>query len=100
MCWEMDYPHSDSSWPTAPEEFDRMASKYGVTDSEIDLITHENAMRWYHFDPFAIRPKEKSTVGALRDEVAGHDVSIRAFDTGRSQKSAPSLAELQSRATA
>ena len=89
MCWEMDYPHSDSSWPTAPEEFDRMATKYGVTDAEIDKITHENAMRWYHFDPFAIRPKEQSTVGALRGEASGHDVSIRAFDTGRVEKTVP-----------
>ena len=22
MCWEADYPHSDSMWPTAPEELD------------------------------------------------------------------------------
>ena len=20
ICWEMDYPHSDSMWPGAPEE--------------------------------------------------------------------------------
>ena len=100
MCWEMDYPHSDSSWPTAPEEFDRMATKYGVSDAEIDLMTHQNALRWYHFDPFAIRSKEQSTVGALRGEVAGHDISIRAFDTGRVEKTVPNLVELQARATA
>ena len=29
-------------------------------------MTHENAMRIYQFDPFAHRPKEQSTVGALR----------------------------------
>jgi predicted TIM-barrel fold metal-dependent hydrolase len=100
MCWEMDYPHSDSSWPAAPEEFHRMCEKYGVNDAEMNLISHENAMRWYGFDPFAIRPKERCTVGALRAEVAGHDVSVKAFDTGRFEKSHPSLVELQERATA
>jgi predicted TIM-barrel fold metal-dependent hydrolase len=100
ICWEMDYPHSDSSWPTAPEEFAAMAEKYGVPDDEIDKITHENAMKWYQFDPFAIRPKERCTVQALRDEVAGHDVSERSFDTGRFEKSRPDLMELQARATA
>ena len=100
ICWEMDYPHSDSSWPAAPEEFHGMCERYGVSDADMDAISHENAMRWYGFDPFAIRPTERCTVGALRDEVAGHDVSIRAFDTGRVQKSKVSLGELAARATA
>ena len=39
-------------------------------------MTHQNAMRFFRFDPFAIRPREKCTVGALRAEAAGHDVSI------------------------
>ena len=26
MCWEQDYPHSDSSWPRAPEEFAAVAA--------------------------------------------------------------------------
>ncbi|HSO56433.1 MAG TPA: amidohydrolase family protein, partial [Actinomycetes bacterium] len=75
ICWEQDYPHSDSSWPTAPEELLAVAQKYGASREEIDKITHENALRWYRFDPFATRPKEQCTVGALRAEVAGHDVA-------------------------
>ena len=55
---------------------------------------------WYGFDPFAIRPKEKSTVAALRAEVAGHDVAERAYDQGRREKTLPSLGELAERATA
>jgi len=33
ICWECDYPHSDSTWPQAPE----MAMKYldGVSDAEV-----------------------------------------------------------------
>jgi predicted TIM-barrel fold metal-dependent hydrolase len=100
MCWEMDYPHSDSSWPSAPDEFAAQAAKYQVPDRVIDKITHENAMRLYQFDPFSIRPKERSTVGALRAEVAGHDVAERSFDTGRFEKTKANLAELQARATA
>ncbi len=55
MAWEMDYPHSDSSWPAAPEEFAEMADRYGVQDDEIDAITHRNAMELYQFDPYGIR---------------------------------------------
>jgi hypothetical protein len=40
-------------------------------------------MRFYHFDPFSIRPKSQSTVGALRSEVGGHDTAIRSYDSGR-----------------
>ncbi len=100
ICWEMDYPHSDSSWPEAPEEFATACSKYGVTDGEIAKMTHENAMKWYQFDPFSIRPKEQCTVKALRDEVAGHDVSVRSYDAGRYEKTKVDLGELQARATA
>ena len=43
-------------------------------------MTHENAMRWYHWDPFAHITREKATVGPLRKEVQGHDVSIQALN--------------------
>jgi len=100
VCWEQDYPHSDSSWPTAPEELHGQAVEYGVSDANLDKITHENAMRWYHFDPFAIRPKEQCTVGALRAEVAGHDVAEHAYSTGRRERSTISLGDLAASATA
>ena len=78
-----------------------MVAKYGVTDAELNKITYENAMRWYRFDPFAPRPRETCTVGALRAEVAGHDVSIHSMDKGRFAGAAPmSLGELADRATA
>ena len=44
-------------------------------------MTHENAMRWYSFDPFAHVPKDEATVGALRRQAAGHDVSIMSRST-------------------
>jgi len=101
MCWEQDYPHSDSSWPRAPEEFARVAAQFDVPDDEVNKITHENAMRWYRFDPFASRVREQSTVGALRAEVPGHDTAIKAMDKGRfSDVPRMSLGELAENATA
>ncbi|MFC5745687.1 amidohydrolase family protein [Actinomadura rugatobispora] len=86
IAWECDYPHSDSSWPNAPEELAEVAA--GVPDDELNKITFENAMRWYSFDPFVNgRTRENATVGALRAEAAGHDVSIRSYDKGRFEKS-------------
>ena len=84
ICWEQDYPHSDSSWPNAPEEFARVAARYDVPDAEVDKITHENAMRWYRFDPFAHRPQ--GAVHRRRAARRGRRAttsSIRSMDKGR-----------------
>jgi predicted TIM-barrel fold metal-dependent hydrolase len=64
ICWEADYPHSDSTWPVSPERL--MRSMGGVPDEDINAITHLNAMRHFRFDPFAHRPRSECTVGALR----------------------------------
>jgi predicted TIM-barrel fold metal-dependent hydrolase len=64
ICWECDYPHSDSTWPTSPEFL--MKSLDGVPDADIDAMTHLNAMRHFRFDPFAVRARDACTVGALR----------------------------------
>lgn len=77
ICWESDYPHSDSMWPNAPEELHQVLTANSVPDDEINQMTHENAMRWYSFDPFAHVPREQATVGALRRRAAGHDVSVQ-----------------------
>jgi predicted TIM-barrel fold metal-dependent hydrolase len=81
MAWEADYPHSDSMWPGAPEELSAVFTDNAVPRDEIDKITHGNAMRWYSFDPFVHVGKEDATVGALRSQVAGHDVSVMALST-------------------
>jgi predicted TIM-barrel fold metal-dependent hydrolase len=75
ICWEADYPHSDSTWPTSPEML--MKSMDGVSDSDIAKISHANAMRHFRFDPFSVRPRERCTVGALRAEAADVDVTPR-----------------------
>ncbi|WBB61267.1 amidohydrolase family protein [Streptomyces sp. WMMC500] len=98
IAWECDYPHSDSTWPGAAEEL--LTAAADVPDDELNKITYQNAMRWYSFDPFvAGRTPQTATVGALRAEVAGHDVSIKSHGKGRSGPGT-SLAELAANATA
>jgi hypothetical protein len=76
VCWECDYPHSDSTWPTAPETL--AASLGGVSDRDIDRMSHLNAMRHFRYDPFSVLGgREECTVGVLRAKAAGHDVSMR-----------------------
>ncbi len=72
ITWECDYPHSDSTWPRSPEAL--WPTIEGLSDADIAAITHANAMRLFHYDPFAHLPKEKCTVAALRAEAAGVDV--------------------------
>ncbi len=84
IAWECDYPHSDSSWPAAPEELAEVTA--GVPDDEVNKITYENACRWYQFDPFEHRTREQCTVGALRAEAGDHDVATRSFDHGRFER--------------
>jgi len=53
VCWESDYPHSDSSWPRGAEVLEELMA--GADDETLNKITHENAMRHYSFDPYQIR---------------------------------------------
>jgi hypothetical protein len=75
VCWESDYPHSDSSWPAAPEHLETLLA--GLDADVVAKLTHENAMRHYQFDPFRIRPQERCTVGELRAEAADVDTVTR-----------------------
>jgi predicted TIM-barrel fold metal-dependent hydrolase len=80
VCWEADYPHSDSTWPTSPEMLGKSleaAGPNGPSPEVIAKITHQNAMRHFRFDPFSVRPKDASTVGALRAAAADVDVTPR-----------------------
>jgi len=75
VCWESDFPHSDSSWPHSPEVNEKQFAE--LTDAQINKITHENAMRHYRFDPFSRRPKASCTAAALRAEVPDVDTVTR-----------------------
>jgi len=99
IAWECDYPHSDSTWPHAPEQLADEARD--VPDDELEQIAWKNACRWYGFDPFAFRNRERCTVAALRAETPDHDVSVRSFGRRTVQQNAVGvdLGTLAARAT-
>jgi hypothetical protein len=73
ICWEMDYPHADCTWPGGPESFSSSIAL--LNRQEVDKITHENAIRLFKFDPFRYRSKQSCTVGALRASAGDVDMS-------------------------
>jgi predicted TIM-barrel fold metal-dependent hydrolase len=86
VTWECDYPHSDCTWPFAPETAMRCFD--GVEEDVVAKVSHLNAMKHFKFDAFARRDPKDCTVGALRAEVAGYDTSIVARGSnGRTSKS-------------
>ena len=94
IAWEADYPHSDSMWPGAPEDLWDVLSHNNASDSDINKMTHENALRWYSFEPFGHISREQATVGALRQAAEGHDVSIHALSRHQTgERAANALAE-------
>jgi predicted TIM-barrel fold metal-dependent hydrolase len=88
IMWECDYPHSDTTWPRAPERL--MEYLEGVPDAEIAKITHENAMREFRLDSFRRIPKEKCTVGALRAQSPDVDLEVRSIRGGAPPTGDPS----------
>jgi len=85
-------------WPGAPEELWEVLTANNVPDDEVNKITHQNAMRWYSFDPFTHISREQATVGALRKAAEGHDVSIRALSQHKQERAGSSFAEFASTA--
>ena len=61
VCWESDYPHSDSSWPHAPEVNE--AQFAALTDEQVDKITHRNAMRHFPSTRSASGPRSAAPSG-------------------------------------
>jgi predicted TIM-barrel fold metal-dependent hydrolase len=95
VCWESDFPHSDSSWPDAPEHLESVLD--GLDQDTVDKITHRNAMHHFRFDPFTIRARENCTVAALRSEAtdvdtvthAGRPADARDLETWRKLTTRP-----------
>ena len=78
ICWECDYPHSDTTWPRAPEIL--WESVGDLPEEDVHKLTWRNACELFHFDPFAHRAKEDCTVGALR--AASPDVDLTLHSAG------------------
>lgn len=72
VCLEVDFPHSDSTWPRTAEH---IAPGLSSLDREtVDMVTHRNAMRHFDFDPFTHLDPADCTVGALRAQASHVDV--------------------------
>jgi len=81
ITWECDYPHSDSTWPTAPERL--WESVKDLPEQDVHAITWRNTCRHFQYDPFAQIPKDKATVGALRAQATHVDLSLKAGSGGK-----------------
>ena len=77
IAYEVDYPHSDCTWPNSPEELWEHIELARCSDEEIRKITWENAARWLRFDPFRHVPRAQATVGALRARAKDVDLRTR-----------------------
>jgi len=65
VCYECDYPHSDSIWPNSAQYL--LDSVKGLAPVQIDKVTHLNALRLYQFDAIGMMGgRENCTAGALR----------------------------------
>jgi predicted TIM-barrel fold metal-dependent hydrolase len=77
IAYEVDYPHSDCTFPGSPEELWGCIEESRCSDEEIAKITHENAIRWLRFDPFRYTSREDATVAALRARASSVDLRTR-----------------------
>ena len=78
ICWEADYPHSDATWPRSPEHLWQSLRMLPSTD--INKMTHLNAMRAFSYDPLSIFGRDNCTVAALRSKA--ENVDIRPLSRG------------------
>ena len=68
----------DALWPEVPEFLAKTVR--GLTDEQIDKVTHLNAIRWLRHDLFKHYQREELTVGALRAKAT--DVDTTPISTG------------------
>jgi predicted TIM-barrel fold metal-dependent hydrolase len=80
IAYECDYPHSDTLWPEAPEQL--WDSVKNLTAEQIEKVTHQNAMRFFNFDPFKHHKREDLTVGGLRAKAKAAKVDISTKSSG------------------
>ncbi len=87
VAYECDYPHSDSLWPNVPERL--WETVQGLTEEQIEKVTHRNAMRFFKFDPFKFHKREELTVGALRAQAVADKVDTTPISSGGAKPLAP-----------
>ena len=77
IAWEVDYPHSDCTWPHSATELWEHLEAAECSETEIAKISHETALRWLRFDPFRVIPRAEATVGALKARASDVDLRTR-----------------------
>jgi len=77
IAYEVDYPHSDCTFPGSPEELWEHLTSAQCSDQEIAKITHENAAKFFGVDLFAHVDRRDATVGALRARAGDVDLRVR-----------------------
>ena len=70
VTWECDYPHSDSTWPTAPEALWKSLGRACRTTTSTK-VTHLNAMRHFSYDPFSASPQGRGHGGGAASQGRG-----------------------------
>jgi predicted TIM-barrel fold metal-dependent hydrolase len=54
ICYETDYPHTQSTWPRTHEIFDGLCAKAGLDDGEIYQLARGNAITAFGLERFGI----------------------------------------------
>jgi predicted TIM-barrel fold metal-dependent hydrolase len=78
VCYECDYPHSDSVWPDSATRL--LESVKHLPDADIAKITHRNALRLFNFDAFGkMGGRDKCTAVALRALATHVDTAPKSY---------------------
>lgn len=76
ITFENDYPHADITWPHSPEQLWDDFAQATCSEADIDMITHENALRALRYDLFSkLGGRADCTVGALRAQATDVDLT-------------------------
>ncbi len=78
VCYECDYPHSDSVWPeTAATLWDGVKP---FSDAVIDKVSHANALALYQFDAIGkLGGRDKCTAKALAEHAKHVDTQPKSY---------------------
>ncbi len=56
ICFETDYPHSQSTWPGSKDHLERLCAKAGLSENERFKLARGNAISAFGLDRFGINP--------------------------------------------
>ncbi len=78
VCYECDYPHSDSIWPESAQCL--LDSVKHLPDATIEKITHKNALKLFNFDAFGKMGGSENCTAVALNRLATHvDTSPQSF---------------------